>query len=237
MPADSAMRTNVFPFKAVLLDIFDTAVYCPWGDLRRQMAATVGVPAESLLAGYSRTQANRNVGAYGGERRDLEEIARAGKLRLSEDQISTLVDFEHEYLMHCGHYYPDVEPFLASVKAKGLISGVISNCSYGAATLIERLNVRKLVDDVFLSFEVGYRKPDPEIYRHALRALGVEPGQALYIDDQVKFCEGAVRIGMPALLMNRSVSDHRQAEYDYPYVSALDVSVLSRADLFMQVAG
>jgi putative hydrolase of the HAD superfamily len=223
---------GTFPFKAILLDLFDTTVYCPWGDLRRQMAAVAGVAVKDILQGYARTQADRNIGAFGSEQRDMEEIARAGRLRLSQQQVSALIDFEHSFLMRFGHYYPDVEPFLTAIKAKGLLSGVISNCSHGASTLIDRLNVRGLVDYTFLSFEVGQRKPSSEIYRHALSRLGVDPAQALYIDDQVKFCEGAVRVGMPALLMNRAVCDHPQVVHGYPYVSALDISILHRTDLF-----
>ncbi|MHA1571145.1 MAG: HAD-IA family hydrolase, partial [Alphaproteobacteria bacterium] len=30
---------------------------------------------------------------------------------------------------------------------------------------------------------VGFRKPDPEIYRIACRQLGIEPSQAVYLDD------------------------------------------------------
>ena len=34
-----------------------------------------------------------------------------------------------------------------------------------------------------LSFEVGLIKPDPSIYRHCLRKLGVRPSEALFVDD------------------------------------------------------
>ncbi|MCZ6861955.1 MAG: HAD-IA family hydrolase [Alphaproteobacteria bacterium] len=40
-----------------------------------------------------------------------------------------------------------------------------------------------LFDLVIESSKVGYRKPDPEIYRIACRKLGIEPSEAVYLDD------------------------------------------------------
>jgi HAD superfamily hydrolase (TIGR01509 family) len=223
--------------KAILLDLFDTTIYCPWGKLRREMARTAGIPVEDFLFGYTRTQAARNTGVYGSERRDLQEISRAGGLQLTDRQISSLMDFERAYLSRHGEYYPDVELFLESTKRNGIATGVISNCSRGAATLIDRLKTRKLVNHVLLSFEAGHRKPTPEIYLQSLRALDVDPGHALFIDDQLKFCAGAAAVGMFALPIQRSITDHKGAPYNCPHVSALDISLLSETDLFMPPAG
>lgn len=222
------MSGNRPAIKAILLDLFDTAIYCPWNELRREMAIASGVPVKDLLHGYARTQAGRNTGIHGSERRDLEEISRAGGLRLTDGQISALIAVERAYLGTHGNYYPDVASFLQSIKRAGIASGVISNCSYGAATLIDRLQVRSLVDHVFLSFEVGFRKPDPEIYQHALKVLGTDPGQALFIDDQPEFCSGALAVGMPALLIRRSITDGERMPCEHPQVSALDISLVKR---------
>jgi putative hydrolase of the HAD superfamily len=227
------MSGNKSPFRAILVDLFDTMIYCPWSVLRREMALTSGVSIRDFLAGYSRTQAARNIGVYGSERRDIEEVSRAGGLGLTEEQISSLVQFEQRYLRRHGNYYSDVEQFLDAIQRIGLTSGVISNCSLGAATLIGRLNVRELFDHVFLSFEVGKRKPDREIYQHALSVLKIEPEQVLFIDDQPKFCAGAASVGMSALLINRSVADHKGVAHNLPHIDHLDISVLSRKDLFM----
>lgn len=216
------------------MDLFDTTVYCPWSELRREMAIASHTAVKDFLLGYRRTQAARNIGAYGSERRDLEEISRAGGLRLTADQISSLMDFEQSYLSRNGDYYPDVEKFLESARDEGLATGVISNCSHGAATLIKRLEVRKLVDHVFLSFEVGHRKPDPEIYLEALRALDAPPGQVLFIDDQPKFCAGATAVGMLALPIHRNISDHKTTSYDGSPVSTLNISLLGKNELFIR---
>jgi putative hydrolase of the HAD superfamily len=55
-----------------------------------------------------------------------------------------------------------------------------------------------LFDRVFLSFELGMVKPDPEIFAHVVGALGVEAGSVLFLDDNVVNVEQARRIGLRA---------------------------------------
>ena len=43
-------------------------------------------------------------------------------------------------------------------------------------------------------------KPDPRIYRLTCDRLGVRPEQAVFLDDQPDFVEGALETGMRAIL-------------------------------------
>jgi putative hydrolase of the HAD superfamily len=47
--------------------------------------------------------------------------------------------------------------------------------------------------------EEGLRKPDPEIYLRAARALGLPPEACLFVDDLTVNVEGALHVGMKAL--------------------------------------
>ena len=49
------------------------------------------------------------------------------------------------------------------------------------------------------SCEVGASKPSPAIYRAALASLGVDPAEALYIDDIEEFVGTARKLGMDAI--------------------------------------
>ena len=44
-------------------------------------------------------------------------------------------------------------------------------------------DVMTLFEHVFESSRLGWRKPDPRIYRHACDLLGVEPEHCIYLDD------------------------------------------------------
>ena len=57
-----------------------------------------------------------------------------------------------------------------------------------------------LFTDMVLSYEVGLGKPDPEIYRLALRRLDIEPQEAVFVDDQLLYCDVAKSLGMNAIV-------------------------------------
>ena len=50
------------------------------------------------------------------------------------------------------------------------------------------------------SFRVGTSKPDPVIYREALRACKVRAEEAVYIDDVAAYAEAAQRLGMTGVV-------------------------------------
>lgn len=57
-----------------------------------------------------------------------------------------------------------------------------------------------LFTDMVLSFEVGLGKPDPDVYRLALTRLGIEPAEAIFVDDQLLYCDVARSLGMEAIV-------------------------------------
>lgn len=90
--------------------------------------------------------------------------------------------------------------YIRSLKGKYklmMVSNIVSR---------ERLDSRFLpgqLDDLFeaviASGEVGYIKPQPEIYVIAAERLGVLPEECVMIDDIPEFCEGARDVGMQAI--------------------------------------
>lgn len=52
---------------------------------------------------------------------------------------------------------------------------------------------------VVLSFEVGLRKPDPQVYTLVLEQLGLEPTECIFIDDKEEYVDGAKSIGLHAI--------------------------------------
>ncbi len=79
----------------------------------------------------------------------------------------------------------------------GIATGLISN-SWGLR-IYERAPV-DLFDVAVISGEVGLHKPQPEIYELACERLGVEPTDAVFVDDLRENCAGAEAIGMTAVL-------------------------------------
>ncbi len=57
-----------------------------------------------------------------------------------------------------------------------------------------------LFDEKVLSFRVGHRKPEPEIYRAALVAARAPAEQCIFVDDKEEFVEAARRIGIHGIV-------------------------------------
>lgn len=52
----------------------------------------------------------------------------------------------------------------------------------------------------FLSYELGYEKPAPEIYAAVVKGIGCTPSDILFFDDSETNCEAARRCGLQARL-------------------------------------
>ena len=56
-----------------------------------------------------------------------------------------------------------------------------------------------LFDEVVLSYQVGAIKPQPVMYETILARLGVLPEEAVFIDDQPRYVEGARELGIKSI--------------------------------------
>jgi putative hydrolase of the HAD superfamily len=90
----------------------------------------------------------------------------------------------------------DTEALIRGLKGRyrlGLLSNT-NECHFRRH--IRRVPVFPLFDSVTLSFEVGALKPDPAIYRDALRKLSLPPEACVFIDDIAEYAEGAKALGI-----------------------------------------
>jgi len=80
-------------------------------------------------------------------------------------------------------------------------TGILSNSFVGARERErERYGFEDITDVVVYSHESGTGKPDPAIYRLVCERLGVEPQDAVFVDDHERAVDGARAIGMNAVL-------------------------------------
>ena len=98
-----------------------------------------------------------------------------------------------------------------AARSAGIPTGLISN-SWGLG-IYERAPV-DLFDATVISGDVGLHKPQPEIYLLACARLGIEPADAVFVDDLRENCAGAEAMGMTAVL-------HRDAKETIPKLEEL----------------
>lgn len=100
--------------------------------------------------------------------------------------------------------FDDVLPAIAELRRRELVVGLISNTDRDVAPICHELGVGAAFDFIISSCEVGYEKPDPRIFNHALDLAKVEPGEAIHVGDQYKSdVAGARAVGIKPLLIDR----------------------------------
>src|SRR3989344_647188 len=57
-------------------------------------------------------------------------------------------------------------------------------------------------DDLFLSYRLGMKKPDQQIYRKTISLIGCKAEECVFIDDEIKNLEPAEKMGMKTILFN-----------------------------------
>jgi putative hydrolase of the HAD superfamily len=98
---------------------------------------------------------------------------------------------------------PRVPESLAILRSLGLRLAVVSNSDGTVDRMLRDTSLRQYLDAVIDSAVVGCEKPDPEIFRHALRALDANPATTLHVGDLYDAdVVGARRAGLHALLLD-----------------------------------
>jgi HAD superfamily hydrolase (TIGR01493 family) len=98
--------------------------------------------------------------------------------------------------------YTDTEAALSTLAGRSIRVGVLSNIAFDIRPAFTARGLDRYVDEFVLSFEVGHVKPQPEIFRHAVAALGVEPERTLMVGDSAEADGAAQEIGCSFALVD-----------------------------------
>ncbi len=86
------------------------------------------------------------------------------------------------------------------VRAAGVITAMGTNQNPARGRfMLENMPYAEHFDALFHSWQIGYAKPDPAFYTHIVDALGVEPGEAVFVDDLPANVRGARKAGLQAV--------------------------------------
>lgn len=206
------------PLRAVFLDIGDTVLRAnpSWEGVYSLALEEYGVsiPPEDLRDALRRAYHHGGWGFEGGFeptpevsfRRTVEMDQRA----LSELDIGPLPEefyrrlSELFMLVSSWHVFPDTLPALDALKARGLVIGAVSNWIWQLPELLHSLELVSHFDFIAASARVGFEKPHPEIFQHALSQAGARPDEALHVGDHLDAdVEGARAVGIDAVLIDR----------------------------------
>jgi len=182
------------PIRAVICDLFDVLLLA--GDAAHSCAyeQRMDLPERGLREAMQRSLYFREA-VIG--RKSGEELWRDVALGIGEapENWRMLVDvYCSAIALNSG-----LVAFLRSLRPR-YKTAILSNASAEVRTFItETFHLDREFDLIIISSEEGTRKPEPEFYRLALSRLDVRPGEALFIDDEQRYIDGAVALGMHAL--------------------------------------
>lgn len=197
------------PEPAVLLDALGTLVELerPWPHLLDELAARgVVVSEERARAAMLAEMAYYRV--HHDEASDwagLEDLRRRCAAVVADELLTPLpLDLVLDALLAAIRFrpYPEVPDALARLRADGVRLAVVSNWDVSLHDVLERTDLRRLVDAVVISAVEGVAKPDPAIFRIALAKLGVS--EAVHVGDSLEHdVAGARAAGLEAVLVVR----------------------------------
>lgn len=97
-----------------------------------------------------------------------------------------------------------------AARASGILTAMVSNSWGGDDYPLHELE--GLFDVHVISGEIGLRKPEPDIYLHAARALDVAPDSCVFVDDFRINVDGARAVGMTGVLHRASADTIAELE-------------------------
>ena len=124
---------------------------------------------------------------------------------LSEFDRDNFFEIAYEHFAEAGVWeiYPEVPGVLEQLRRRFQLA-VISNFDGRLRFILQHLGISKFFSHVFISSELGADKPDPEIYRRALKLIDRKPTEVLHVgDDSQRDWEAASAAGLSVFRLDR----------------------------------
>jgi HAD superfamily hydrolase (TIGR01509 family) len=190
------------PYSACLVDIYDTVLSVDFVRFQEALAERAGVEVDAFTAAVSLWTRAVMDGSRSLAEALEETLLRCG-VPADADLVAELVELDSRLIHDLAVLHDDTVPFLRSLQERGVRTAFVSNCAENTRPLLDTLDLSRLVDELVLSCEVGAAKPDAAIFETALDRLGVDAGDALFVDDHQRYCDGAAAVGIRALRIDR----------------------------------
>jgi putative hydrolase of the HAD superfamily len=218
----------VSAYRAVVFDFFGTLTRSVTpGPQHADIARRLGCDPDVIRGVLNRTFHSRARGTFGSAEATLRFVSEQAGGHPRQSQVEQAVPARVDALRADTRLRPDAVSALWAIKARGLATAVISDCTHELPAFLPSLPVAPLLDTRVFSVEVGVCKPEPEIYWAACNNLGVEPSECLYVGDGgSRELTGAEAVGMTAVRLDApDLADHLVFDRDDDFTGRSVVSL------------
>jgi putative hydrolase of the HAD superfamily len=179
----------------------------------------------------------------------LEEIEYPGLVRelfghfgleLTDEELNRFLEAEHAAWEPARVLGASTHALLETLRSRGLLLGLVSNAFDPGWLLhrdLEQMGISERIDFAVFSSEIGKRKPHPEIFERALDALGVAPGEAIFVGDRLyEDVRGAGELGMTTVQAVWFRADEHPEGREPDHQAFTQMDVLNLADRMLAAA-
>ena len=163
----------------------------------QEFAALVGVTEPPFFEIYSATRHEYDCGLTD-FRQHWQAFSDVAGVQLLPEQVERIADMETRMWLKVDE---QALSLAREIKARGVRIAILSNMPHDLLAYVRReFSWLDEFEVKIWSCELGVVKPNPEIYRVCLGALGCEPQRTLFFDDRLNHVEAARDLGMEAHL-------------------------------------
>ena len=186
--------------KVVIFDLFETLIseFDAGRPSHTEVAQTLQLPVKEFQQEYQNLRFARLTGQFSDYTAILRYIVRKLGGEPPENAIKTLAERRYSAgAAHLRRIEPEILDMLNEITSSGVRLGLISNTEGTAVLDWANTPLARFFEVTVFSNLVGMVKPDPHIYQHACKNLGVAPSDCIFIGDgNSDELRGAAHVGM-----------------------------------------
>ena len=158
------------------------------------------------------------------ERRYFRKILEGMDVEPTDDLLDALFRGDGLPLVE---FSADARPLLEQLRARDLPLALVSDATPALRDFYAEAGLDGFFEAMVISEELGCAKPDPRMYLSAVDALGLDPAELLFLDNDADNVRGAVAVGVEGVVLDVHGSGAEAG--DLPVVGSLP-DFLGRVD-------
>lgn len=241
-------------YKAIIFDLFDTIInfnrsWLPATEINGSEVKSTSVAVYKVFQKfYNQVTFNDFYTAFLKSYEEFEETKRKENIELhNEERFKLMLDklsikinsdskklVEEMVLCHMGKIsdameFPEENRDTLNTLRKRYRLALISNFDHAstAYSILDRFGIRNFFEKILISIEVGFRKPNADIFLRAFNLLTIKPNEAIFVGDNFEAdVVGSKNVGMNVIWINKCNEQIREgiSNPDYEVTKFAEIS-------------